>query len=324
MSHFTVLVIGPGNEEQLEEALYPFWELDLSPEEMRNDPRATFTIEMTPKEAQKAYDKFIELAPTQEQIDYAFDNLLKNAVPRKDGFFHSYSSPEAINEEKFIKWCEKNNLDPFCVKNKYLKSKYLTIEDYIGEWEGSIQDENGNWGYYRNDRCKWDWYLVGGRWAGYFRVKPGAVGVQGHHRAKDFAEITGEEVEDLSPDSADIVRVGDIDWDAMSEFNIAESKEYWEKAFEKYSDDKKMRKLLYGIDENDTIETYINRRSNKGTFAVVKKDENGEWEWYERGSMGFWGIVTDEKEENKWDEEFEKLIDGLDSDTVLTLVDCHI
>ena len=39
MSHFTVLVIGDNPEAQLE----PFWELDLSPEEAAEDPRAEFT-----------------------------------------------------------------------------------------------------------------------------------------------------------------------------------------------------------------------------------------------------------------------------------------
>ena len=124
MSHFTVLVIGPENQEQLDEALYPFWELDLSEEERKNDPRATFTVEKTSEEDQKAYDNFLATAPTQEQIDYAFANLLRNAAPHKNSPLVSSSFPEAINEDNFIKWCEKNNLDPFCIKNRYLKSKY--------------------------------------------------------------------------------------------------------------------------------------------------------------------------------------------------------
>jgi hypothetical protein len=55
------------------------------------------------------------------------------------------------------------------------------------------------------------------------------------------------------------------------------------------------------------------------TFAVVK-DGN----WYERGKMGWWAVVFDEKDEEAWDYEFTKLIQNLDLDTWLSIVDCHI
>ena len=73
MSHFTVLVIGPKNEIELEEALYPFWELDLSEEEMLNDPRAVFQIETTSEQAQEKYNAFVKKLPTAKQIRYAFE-----------------------------------------------------------------------------------------------------------------------------------------------------------------------------------------------------------------------------------------------------------
>ncbi len=55
------------------------------------------------------------------------------------------------------------------------------------------------------------------------------------------------------------------------------------------------------------------------TFAVLKDGE-----WYERGSMGWWGMVSDEKAEEEWDAEFKKLIDGLPDDTLISVYDCHI
>jgi len=36
------------------------------------------------------------------------------------------------------------------------------------------------------------------------------------------------------------------------------------------------------------------------------------------------GIVSDEKEKDDWNEQFAKLIDETDDETVLTVVDCHI
>jgi len=55
------------------------------------------------------------------------------------------------------------------------------------------------------------------------------------------------------------------------------------------------------------------------TFALVK-----EGEWYEKGEMGWWGIVTDPKDEDVWKEEVKKLLQGLSDDTLLTILDCHI
>jgi len=55
------------------------------------------------------------------------------------------------------------------------------------------------------------------------------------------------------------------------------------------------------------------------TFAILKDGE-----WYERGKMGWWAIVTDEMEDDKWDAEFKKLIDGLPDDTLISIYDCHI
>ena len=55
------------------------------------------------------------------------------------------------------------------------------------------------------------------------------------------------------------------------------------------------------------------------TFAVIKDGQ-----WYERGEMGWWGVVLNEKHGNEWVDEFVKLIEGLPEDTLLSVYDCHI
>jgi len=55
------------------------------------------------------------------------------------------------------------------------------------------------------------------------------------------------------------------------------------------------------------------------TFAVVF---NGEW--IQKGEMGWWGITTDAKEQEKWNQEFKKIWDSIDENELITLVDCHI
>lgn len=54
-------------------------------------------------------------------------------------------------------------------------------------------------------------------------------------------------------------------------------------------------------------------------FAVVV---NGQW--FERGKMGWWACVSGEKDQADWNQEVSKLLDGLDPETLVTLVDCHI
>lgn len=55
------------------------------------------------------------------------------------------------------------------------------------------------------------------------------------------------------------------------------------------------------------------------TFAVVKDGK-----WFEKGTMGWWAIVTASKEDEVWQAEFAKLLDGLPKDYWLTIVDAHI
>jgi len=55
------------------------------------------------------------------------------------------------------------------------------------------------------------------------------------------------------------------------------------------------------------------------TFAVVKESQ-----WYEKGEMGWWAIVNNQKDLDVWRKEFHSLIENLSEETLLTIVDCHI
>lgn len=47
-------------------------------------------------------------------------------------------------------------------------------------------------------------------------------------------------------------------------------------------------------------------------------------EWVERGEMGWFGISSNEMNEDEWDSKFREYLKTLDKDIILTLVDCHI
>ena len=55
------------------------------------------------------------------------------------------------------------------------------------------------------------------------------------------------------------------------------------------------------------------------TFAILIDGK-----WYEEGNMGWWGMVSNKKEDKDWNKEFEKLLEKVPNNKLLTIVDCHI
>lgn len=75
MSHFTVLVIGVKNKQEVEEALYPYWELDLSPEEMIKDSRTLFETKIPLADLEAEFQKCItEKAKFLEEKSIYYSN----------------------------------------------------------------------------------------------------------------------------------------------------------------------------------------------------------------------------------------------------------
>jgi hypothetical protein len=210
-----------------------------------------------------------------------------------------------------------------------------------------------------NPERRWDWYKVGGRWNGYFKLKSGVRGIIG----EPGLQTMDKNYRPPADDRADQCLKGDIDIDGMRD-------EAGEKAASRYdlflkvtaglppsiSWDAVREKHRTGSGENDidyaasreeynsqpmvealraneetiwfevdeflcTREAFVDRarRDALATFAVVKDSK-----WYERGSMGWWGCVSDEKDRDEWLKQFSDLIDSLPDNTLLTVVDCHI
>lgn len=68
---------------------------------------------------------------------------------------------------------------------------------------------------------------------------------------------------------------------------------------------------------------YINQINWEKTdvpFAFITPDGD----WYERGKMGWWCAISNEKDQDDWNKEFINIIKELDDDVYVTAVDCHI
>lgn len=193
-----------------------------------------------------------------------------------------------------------------------------------------------------NPKSKWDWYVIGGRWSGFFKLK-------------EDAKNTDDTIIMNRNGMADQCMKGSIDYDGMVKDAIKEATEIWNKAnvlfagetFEhwdsvrtrietidearKFYNEQPVVKrfsnsedfgIWVDVEEYDMpLEQYVQTQVNNvlSTFAVVKDGV-----WYEKGEMGWWGMSTDKMSQNEWNEKFKELLNSVSDDTILTLIDCHI
>ena len=326
MSHFTVLVIGNNWEAQLD----PFWELDLSREELLKDPRAQFRD--TTDENLNDY----ETKSAQKVI--MPDGVMLN--PWDESF--KVRNAKGSKETKIPPELEQRDI-PF-------KELYSTFEMYMQEWEGKDSDENnGRYGYYCNPNAKWDWHSMGGRWSGFFKLKDGVKPIVG--RSGIFNNTPKDSGEGIRSDQA---LKGDIDFEGMRKQYVEKQMGYydkfhsvvngrevpvWNEILESYGKEKikeardlywdnPVIKDLQAAEFHFDLEEFlvprkefenISYHSAITTYAILM---NGTW--YEKGQMGWWGMASNEKDQMTWSIEFSKLLDSLPDDTLLTIVDCHI
>jgi hypothetical protein len=205
-----------------------------------------------------------------------------------------------------------------------------------------------------NPNRKWDWYQMGGRWNGFFKLKKDGVGVRG-----EASLISKMDPDYKAPgrDRADATLKGEIDIEGMreearqkaaSEWDLVHSvvKDLplwlsWDQTREKFGEGKikeardfywaqagpealRQNKETVWFEADEFLvnrDAYIERAASRAfrTFAVVKDSQ-----WFEKGGMGWWGCVHNEKDEDLWNDEFSKLLDSVPDDTLLSVVDCHI
>jgi hypothetical protein len=212
--------------------------------------------------------------------------------------------------------------------------------DYHGYRAHPVVDGEQRFGYMENPNAKWDWWTVGGRWAGYFPTKTGDRNTAlkseiDWARKRDAEEITARArfarwqlaldmhaavprplswpgMRERYPHDIDAARaayaaqIQIVEWKAL-----CKSVDQWE-AFD--SDPP----LDYGYD----VEAYVARRRRAivTPFAYVTPDGV----WHEKGRMLMFACVADAMGEDDWCSQWEASYAALPDDTRLTVVDCHI
>lgn len=101
------------------------------------------------------------------------------------------------------------------------KELYPSFDAFITDYAGyKFNEAEGKYGYYRNPSAKWDWYQIGGRWRGFFPVKPDAWDriVVGESGAFDNEQTPGH---------SDVVRLCDIDMDVVANKTRERAEKFW-------------------------------------------------------------------------------------------------
>lgn len=285
-------------------------------------------------------EEYLEFFDLTEEIERGWEEKTLTGYFKNNKFFHD----PVENNKNSTKFSVKDiyeNLDKFA-------------EDYYG-----YKKIGDRYGYWENPNAKWDWYLIGGRWTGFFKLKKGKSGKIGSPGIVTPIAQEGY---------ADQAKKKDIDFEDMMLDAFIEAKEEYELVIEKtlggslggykpwsYFKNRKdgssaemARKLYWGQEQlkivrnkieelgesipfsifnglddfyNKTKEEYAKEQAENSisTFAVLKDSV-----WYEKGEMGWFGIAVNEKEREEWNGKFLSLLNNVSEDTLLTIVDCHI
>lgn len=241
-------------------------------------------------------------------------------------------------------YLEKYNNDP------ELQQQYPSFTECLTDYYGYQYDETGGgFGYWYNPNARWDWWVIGGRWTGYFDLKEGKTGELGQPGAFGNAPREG---------GVDIARKGDIDflskYEEFKEGYLLKANKlfelmgdvpyipwpeyeslyedigdrryaYWDQDFLKLLKERDTEKEFQWTDGMDFVDMLTDPDGyahTAGIFSCVPYaivDEHG---WHERGTMGWCGISMDE--DDNWDQKAWDKLQSYPDDAVFVLVDCHI
>lgn len=353
MSHFSVLVVGDDVEGQL---------ASFQENNMGDCPKEYLSFQDKEDEFVEEYKnegtEQVMLLEYKREWFFPFSNELKNqllALLHKERKDLNIPDIESTEQERIIREF-RDSLEKsgrLVKEERPFRVIYPSFEEFCADWHGHKErnPEKNRYGYWANNNAKWDWYLIGGRWTGYFRMKLGFTGVVGRPgiqtsqapygwadqapkgeidfigMRKDAAIKASEKYDLFEQVTADLLIP--LRWEEVRNNYTKEGIDNARKEYNSYPWVQAIRKagimpwdaeaLEYFFVGKGGREAFVKNAYDKAisTFAIVKDGE-----WHERGKMGFFGFVSDENED--WESSFQKLFDSIPDDTLLTIVDCHI
>ena len=331
MSHFTVAVITKGKptNEQIEKALAPFQENNMG-----DCPKEYLEFHSYSKEYKEEYE-----TGTTERVRlkdgtlvYKWNDSLYEQVSEEE-----YKKAKAEGKETSYSSCP----DTYKVKKDLAeigaevveipwKELYPTFENYLEDYHDSTKDEETlDYGYWENPNAKWDWWQIGGRWAGLLKVPADCENCSTGKKSWGW----GSENPYTSTDQykkVDSARIKDLVF-LDSEKQYEKAKRFWEMYIEgqppKNADEQEQIKWAfykpeYFLNTYKDKETYAECEATFYTYAVIDKDGH----WNAKGEMGWWCCsVEEENQVVDFIKNYKKnVFENAGEDDYITIVDCHI
>lgn len=214
----------------------------------------------------------------------------------------------------------------------------------------------------RNPNSKWDWYQIGGRWGGFFRLKPGELARPADASEYEFENrLNGFPVPELQG-KADQARKRQIDFEAMrgeaivkahgeyDQFEAAtrgiELPRRWSVVLDLYGEQQidlarevyRKQPFIRALHSNrigpfsgEPLDHWCVNDGGRDAYAQRAGDSSGvpfamvaDGVWRERGRMGWFGHAADEMDGEDWNSLVRRIYDQLPDGALLTCVDCHI
>ena len=215
---------------------------------------------------------------------------------------------------------------------------YQSFEEFVEEEYGTpYYEEQGAFGYYYNPDAFYDWYSIGGRWPDLFLVKDDCEEYGIADRSWTCADK-----ETKTPDGYHwtcAARKKDIAWQVMYDWEREREKQRYARLVQAFETGTLPEEMCGTVTEEgirifgdlvyhkgETEEEYLGQcvrlKRKKYPINLYAFLKEGIWITVER----FIPDGENSRFENNadWEDELEQFIDGLDDETVLVSVDCHM
>jgi hypothetical protein len=192
-----------------------------------------------------------------------------------------------------------------------------------------------------NPNKQWDWYVLGGRWAGMLHTKTGKQVDQALMKDIDWRGMRDAAAAKARARHEEGNRIlsgfeEPLSWEAVrAQFGVDpatgagrldEARKFMQEqpAYKWAHTREELRWAAFDGNLEEfwwPVAKWEDRARRKAvmTFAVIKDGQ-----WHQKGNMGWWGMVSDEKDPTEWENEYAKLIESLSPETLLSVYDCHI
>jgi len=218
------------------------------------------------------------------------------------------------------------------------KELYKSFHEFATQYHGYVKNGE-HYGYFRNPNAKWDWYVVGGRWSGYFPVLKSSIS-------------------EYESSNVDIIRIKDIDFDkakSKAQKHLRAFRKLYEMNFDKSNffdfyyrsvafdvglisvvseeelssvndamvikwQDGKNYEIVKNPEVIQDVEDIILGRLNPINASTFLSDT-----WVEPGKIGWFGSCSANKDSyREYIKKFNEFITSGDPNDWVVLLDCHV